>query len=734
MQSLQDFIRAAREREAAGDLDGAISLFEAILGQAPGHALTLHALGTLLIRRANFSRAASLLEQAVVLSPGEAAWHIDLGESYRNLGMLRDAVGCCLTGLRIRPEYPEGMNTLGLTFRDSGNLEGALEQFLEAIACREDFYPARVNAATVLQELGRADQAIPHLRWAAGLAPEPGPARTSLGLALLGVGRYEEARIELELAARLLPDSAVAQLNLGDALRLLGRTQDARSCYLKAARIDPGLPTSHFRVGMTLRCEGSLDDALTWYKMAVEMEPGEPKFWEELADLYHQRDEPDEAVLCRQRLIDLPAADPVGARLSLGFALQVDGRHDEALEQYRLCLEIEPNSARTQFALSATLEEQGRLAEAEAALREAIRLEPRFPAAHARLAMLLRGKLPEDDLLIVERLIDEPEQPPRMRARLLFSLAQVLDARREHARAASILVEANELISSIRRAEGLVHDPDDHERFVSGLIRCFDAEFFRRLAGCGLETRRPIFIVGLPRSGTTLIEQVLASHPRVFGAGEQLFGRRSFEKIPSLTRPGDAALECVASLDELTLKRLAGEHLGKLNALDLCRFERIVDKLPDNYFYLGLLYAMFPKATFIHCRRDLRDVALSCWMSDFHSVPWANELIHIGSQLLQYRRLTAHWEGVFPATLHHVDYEETVSDLEGVARRLLAACGLEWDPACLDFHSTRRSVRTASLTQVRQPIYKTSVGRWRNYEAGLGELFAMIAGDNPGRT
>ncbi len=688
--------------------------------------MTLHALGTLLNRRAHYRRAASLLEQAVVLSPGEATWHVDLGESYRNLGMLRDAAGCCLAGLRIRPEYPEGMNTLGLTFRESGNLEGALEQFLKAIACREDFYPARVNAATVLQELGRADQAIPHLRRAAELTREPGPVRTSLGLALLAVGRYEEARIEFESAACLLPDSALAHLNLGDALRLLGRTQDARSCYLKAVRIDPGLPTSHFRVGMTLRREGSLNDALTWYKIAVEMEPGEPKFWEELADLYHQRDEPDEAVLCWQRLVDLSAADPVGARLSLGQALQLDGRHDEALEQYRLCLEIEPSSARTQFALSATFEEQGQLAEAEAALREAIRLDPRFPAAHARLAMLLRGKLPDDDRLSVERLIEEPGQSPWPRARLLFALAQVLDARQEHSRAAAFLVEANALVSSIRHAEGLVHQPDDHERFVSELIRCFDAEFFRRFTGCGLETRRPIFIVGLARSGTTLIEQILASHPRVFGAGEQLFGRRSFEKIPSLTRPGGAALECVALLDEVTLKQLAGEHLGKLNALDSCRFERIVDKLPDNYFYLGLLYAMFPRATFIHCRRDLRDVAFSCWMSDFHSVPWANDLTHIGSQFLQYRRLMEHWGRVLPAELIEVRYEELVDDLEGAARRLLDGCRLEWDPACLSFYRTRRVVRTASLSQVRQPIYRSSVGRWKAYENELADLFAML--------
>ena len=163
-------------------------------------------------------------------------------------------------------------------------------------------------------------------------------------------------------------------------------------------------------------------------------------------------------------------------------------------------------------------------------------------------------------------------------------------------------------------------------------------------------------------------------------------------------------------------------------ALDLGLSDRIVDKLPDNYLYAGLLVAMFPNAAFIHCRRDLRDVAVSCWMSDFRGIRWANNLSHIGRRFRQYCWLMGHWCRVFPAPILEVNYEDTVSDLEGVARRLLEACDLQWDTRCLDFHRTQRIVRTASLTQVRQPIYKSSVARWKNYEGELAELFAMIAG------
>ena len=206
--------------------------------------------------------------------------------------------------------------------------------------------------------------------------------------------------------------------------------------------------------------------------------------------------------------------------------------------------------------------------------------------------------------------------------------------------------------------------------------------------------------------------------------------RRSFEKLPLVARRSGPPIECVAALDECSLKRLAAEHLAQLNALGLGRHDRIVNKLPDNYLYLGLLVAMFPNAAFIHCRRDLRDIAVSCWMNDFRSIRWANDLDHIASRFRQYRRLAAHWDRVLPAPILCIDYEETVADLEGIARRLLDACGLEWDPACLDFHRTRRIVRTASLTQVRQPIYTRSVARWKHYEKELADLFAAITSEH----
>jgi hypothetical protein len=238
-----------------------------------------------------------------------------------------------------------------------------------------------------------------------------------------------------------------------------------------------------------------------------------------------------------------------------------------------------------------------------------------------------------------------------------------------------------------------------------------------------------VFVFGLPRSGTTLIEQILASHSAIHGAGELRLARRSFEAIPSVLGRTELPRDCISLLDRPAVERLAEQHLSRLAAIDCGQNPRIVDKMPDNYMYIGLLSILFPSAVFVHSRRDLRDVAVSCWMTDFRSIRWANDHSQIASRFRQYHRLMKHWREVLPVPIHEVNYEVTVTDIEGVARRLVAACGLPWEPACLEFYRTERPIRTASVMQVRQPVYRRSVARWKHYEPALAELFAALPSD-----
>lgn len=270
------------------------------------------------------------------------------------------------------------------------------------------------------------------------------------------------------------------------------------------------------------------------------------------------------------------------------------------------------------------------------------------------------------------------------------------------------------------------YDPEARARFVDGLLGAFSPSHFERVRGLGDDSERPVFVVGMPRSGTTLTEQILASHPQVFGAGERNFAQSTFISLPAVLGRNEPPLACLAHLDRDAAGRLAAGHLGRLRELDGGTAARVVDKMPENYLLLGFLHTLFPRARLIHCRRDPRDVALSCWITNFARIRWACDLEHIAHHLLQYFRIMEHWRRVLPAPVFEVDYEELVADQEGVSRRLVAWLGLEWDPACLRFHQTERLVRTASVAQVRQPIYTRSVARWRHYESLLAPLLERL--------
>jgi hypothetical protein len=293
-------------------------------------------------------------------------------------------------------------------------------------------------------------------------------------------------------------------------------------------------------------------------------------------------------------------------------------------------------------------------------------------------------------------------------------LAHVYDARKEYARAAYHAAEANALDKVVRRDRGQAFDPAESTLFTDGIIASCTPEFFASVRGWGLETEVPVFVFGLPRSGTTLIEQILASHSQVHGAGEVGLSRQTRDRLAAMGRPSREPLREIA---ESCLEELRERNRGAA---------RVVDKFPANFVHLGFLAMAFPRARFIHCRRDLRDVALSCWLTNFELVNWANEQEAILSYFTDYHRLMAHWRQALPVPILEVSYENVVANLETEARRLVAACGLEWEPACLAFHQTRRTVHTASANQVRQPIYSRSVGRWRNYADALGPLFAKL--------
>jgi tetratricopeptide (TPR) repeat protein len=727
LQFMNDLVKAAMAAHQAGQLGQAAQLYQKELAREPGNAEAMHLLGVLYHQQGDNARAIELMGRAVVSRPNNAVFHANLAEAYRAVGQHERAAGCCRAAISLRPNYSEAIANLGLALQGMGQREAAVEQYQNALRLRPDFATALNNLGNVERELGRLDLALEHFRHAVRLDPAHAPAQSNLGQLLLDRGLPLEALPYCQEAVRLQPSVASLHHNLGNVFRELERYAEARAAYLEATRLAPGLAKAHAHLGLTLMREGQQSEALVHLKGARELDPTDFSIAEFLGDLYVECEQFAEAAPHYQRAIALAPDERWSLHLSLGWALQEDGRLDEAGEHYQIAHRLAPDVAMVFSYLGGFHEEKGDLLEAESAYRRAMRLQPGFSLPFARLATLLRGKLPDADFAAVEAHLARPDQLREPRGRLLFGLAHVLDARGQYARAAHALDDANSLILESRRGRR-DYSPTIHQQFVDNVISEFDSRFFARTAGIGNATRRPIFIFGLPRSGTTLIEQILASHGAVHGGGELRLGRQAFEAIPAAVGRAEAILPmpCVKHLDTAAIRRLARQYLDRLSVLAGGEAARVTDKMPDNYMYVGLLAALFPRATFIHCRRDLRDVAVSCWMTDFRSMLWANDKATIASRFHQYQRLMDHWQIVSPVAIHDAGYEETVNDLESVARRLVAACGLEWDPSCLSPHLTRRKVRTASLVQVRQPVYRDSLGRWKHYETELADLFGTL--------
>ena len=690
-QTLPEELARGLQYHQAGRLDEAAYMYEATLARNPSNADACCLLGVIRNQQGPSATAVKWIEKAVALRPEVAGFHANLG----------------------------------LAWQAQGRLAESAEAFGRALAlCPEDV-AVRVNLGVVVRAMGQKELALEHFRRATELNPRLAQARTNLGALLTELGRAEEALPHCQLAAKCEPMLVEAHINLGNALRVLGRLKEARAAYLEAMRIDPRRGQAASGLGLTALQEKSWDEALAWLRQAVALEPRSVEFLRYLAEAASDRKLFPEVQVCCERILEIDPNHAI-AHNAIGFILHEAGRHEEARKRYEAVIRLKPDLAVAYHNLGVLEEELGALHEAEVLFRKTLELEPNHATTMARLATLLGASMPESEITSLHNRLADSQLSQTERANLLFGLAHVHDSRNEFGDAATCAEWANELTLAEQIQLGQAYDPADQLRLVDNIISRFKPDLFDRLAGSGLATQRPVFIVGLPRSGTTLIEQILASHPEVHGAGELPLARQSFDEIPSLLGHTDEPIDCVSYLSASTIRELATRHEQRLSEFDGGRSQRVVTKMPENYYYLGLIALMFPQAVVIHCRRDLRDVAVSCWLTNFSEIRWANHIDHIASRFRGYRRLMEHWSSSLPVTIHEVVYEETVGDLDGVARRLVDLCGLEWNPACLEFHKTRRPIRTASLTQVRQPIYHRSVGRWKSYQRELSELFEKV--------
>jgi tetratricopeptide (TPR) repeat protein len=602
-----------------------------------------------------------------------------------------------------------------IAHHQAGRLAQAEALYRQVLAQQPSHVQALHLLGTLAGQMGRFDTAVEFIREAIRLKPDSADAHYNLSLALRNIGQFDEAVAASRRAIGLKPNFTDAHINLGNTLLRVGRPDEAIIAFSKAIACRPGWAMPRLSLGQVLHEQGRFEEALLAFQGAAHCEPNNSDAHNCVALALADLQRLDEAVSALDRAIAL-APDSALTHEARGMILLRSGRGEEAVNSLRRALEIAPDWASGWINLGQALRQIGRFSEAAGCIRQILAKRPGAVQAYT----LMAGVGATADAAEIARLTESVEDlqiSKSDRAAIGFALGKMLDEADRFDEAFVHYARANSLVLQIRHAASERYGSDLFARRVDESIAMFTPDFFARIRDWGESSELPVFIVGMPRSGTSLVEQIASSHPDVFGAGE-LMDVGNIAAWLSLTqcRPSQVKDAACKQLDRL--RELGGSAL------------RVIDKMPANVEHVGLIATLFPFARVILCRRDARDTCLSCFFQRFTTGNlFSFDLAECGRHHVQTDRLIVHWLSVLPSRMLQVQYEDLVADLEGQSRRIVDFLGLPWNPACLDFHRKERTVQTPSTWQVRQPIYTRSVGRWRNYERHLGPLLEALASE-----
>ena len=593
--------------------------------------------------------------------------------------------------LRATPGFPPGYLLLGMIAARTGQVSRAIALLRDAVAYEPCLVEARNELATLLRAEGDHSEAIRQCRSALVAQPDNAASHINLGLCFLADQRPADAEPAFARAIALAPGGSAVHYNHGLALQRLGRETEAMEAYRQAVGLGAanGEPSGEAmaRLGHLLRISGELERGAAYIGRAASVSP-------------------KSALGCLQLARVLAELGEAGAA------------------EIKLCkaLELDPMLADAHWQLGVLQQQLGRFEEAQACLERVIELWPEACGAYLDLVGSRKiGKADGNILARMETLLTEAGLTERDRSKLHYALGKAEDDLGEYASAMRHFDAANRICSDILRRTGRTIDRVGHRADIDQIIATFTKEFFARHAGEGHGSELPVFIVGMIRSGTTLLEQVLASHPQIAAGGELRFWGEKGKQL------GDAAAGTLGNEAD----RVASQYLQILHAIAPLA-ARTTDKMPTNFMMIGLIHLLLPKARIINCRRDPVDTCLSIYVTPYANLPdYAHDRDNIAFYYEEYRRLMAHWREVLPVERFiDTDYEMLVSEPEVEARRLIEFCGLNWDPACLRHTENAGAIRTPSIWQARQPVYRSSMQRWQRYHQSLGAFARLRPGNS----
>jgi tetratricopeptide (TPR) repeat protein len=713
--------QAAISLHQQGRLHEAERLYRDILKTEPEHSGSLHHLGVLQAQQGRIDNAIRLIRRALRKNPHSAEAYNDLGVALEAAKRHADAIAPYEQALALRADYTEAYYNLGNALQALERHQEAIVRFEKAVELSPDRAEAHNNLGNSLHALDRHSEALLHYERALALNPHYAEAHNNLGNALRAQKNYDAAIAAYHRASQLKPDYADAYNNLGTAIRNQKKPKEAEELYRKALALKPGDSSILNHLALSLMDQKRVDEALALLQQSRAINPHNFRTYTYLARAYLDEGMHDEAKAACERALHLKPDDPDVPGI-MGRILLGQNQGDAALAIFQKAIAVKPGLSGHYNNIANILETLGRFDEARDAYSKALEIDPKSTAVLLNLANTKNFAPDDPHLRAMEELAANADSlSEEDQIQLHFALGKAYADLRLHEKSFCHLLKGNAL-----KRRTLDYNESNTVDYFDRIRKIFGAELLREKQGLGDPSQLPVFILGMPRSGTTLVEQILASHPRVFGAGEikDLNAAVRMDGSREAVHP-----EFIAALQQQQLRQVGARYVSRLRAY-CADAERITNKMPSHFFHVGLIHLALPNARIIHIRRNAIDTCLSCFSKLFADPQdYSYDLGELGRYYACYDKLMAHWRGILPeGAMLEVQYEELIEDFEFWVRRIVAYCDLEWNNACLAFHRTERSVRTASASQVRQPIFKTSVGRWQAYKDFLQPLIKELAG------
>jgi tetratricopeptide (TPR) repeat protein len=675
-------------------------------------------------------------------------------------GNLGQAERVCRQIIAARPASADAHNILGATLQALGKGKEAIEELRRASKLAPDASSIRANLGEVLRQNGELKEAAAELEKALELDASNAQALNNLGIIHYDLREFDDSVVYYRRALEIQPTMAEALNNLGNVLRMIGDLDGAVSAYQDALTYREIYPEAYNNLGSLLQQDGRFEEAEHALRKAIGQNSRYVEAYNNLAGLYSAQKKDVDALRVlgdalkfapshpqtllltariQMRRNTYPAAEQAvrivlqqqpenaEALTVLGQVLHETDRYDEAIEVLERAVKANPNSPEALNFYGVALKSVGRLDEARDNILKSLNLNDSMYGAYANLNDLVDFSKDVGDQLFnrMDTIFESTVTPEAEQfLPLHFAYGKALEDRGQHERALKHFITGGRM----KRAQ-LSYDEKDTFGFFDAIREIFSKEMLQNPKYSGIADQRPVFIIGMPRSGSTLVEQILSSHPDIYGAGEVKYLSRALgqlrDRFPSLPKyPQMMEKITPAQLDIVAKNYLQALTAGAGDA------KRVTDKLLTNYFFVGLIHTLYPNAKFINTQRDPVDTCLSGFTKLFKDdMPHSYDLAELGRYYAKYRELMEHWNKVLPkGVLTTVQYEDVVANTEKEAKALIEFIGLKWDPKCLEFHKSDRPVKTASVAQVRKPIYKTAVKRWKKYGDGLQPLVDAING------